>query len=221
VETLQHFRKDHLNFQRFTWIVTLGALGLAGFIYWDAQQKIAVARQTSYVSVEGRPYPIEQRLGLNYPETIFQYETMARLFYILHYSADEATIEENLESSLHFVEPGEITDKLILKYENEQISKNVKEDGWKYQATPDSVVWDIWDQSGKVLAKPWTGYVFGKQNIQMGRRKITRKMVIKIQVEDIPSGIRKPKNSFAAHFNEVEVFNNEVIKTEGNGKREN
>jgi hypothetical protein len=214
VETLQNFRKDHLNFQRFTWIVTLGALGLAGFIYWDSQNKIAKSQITSYVSVDGRPYPIEQRLGLNYPERIYEYETMAKLFYVLHYSSDEASRKDNLESSLHFVQPGPATDKLILKYENEQIEKNVKEDGWWYQATPDSVVWDIWNEQGRVLPKPWTGYIFGKQKINMGRRKITRKMVIRFQVSDMPSGVRKPKNSFAAELNDVEVYNNELIQTD-------
>lgn len=205
-----------MNFRNFTWIVTLAALGLAAFIYWDSQKKVERARATSYVSVGGRTYPMEARLGLNYPERIHEYETMAELYYLWRFSADEATLKtkpNNLERALNLVEPGQSTDNEILRYEKDQIEKNVLEDGWNYEVRKDSILWDIWDEAGRVKPKPWKGFIFGKQTINMGRRTIIRNMHLSFEVKDIPSGLRTSKNSFAAWLGNMDVFNNEVLTT--------
>lgn len=214
MDQLQSFRQDHKNFQRFSWIITGCALGLAAFIYWDSQNKVEKARSTSYVSVQGFAYPMEARVGLNYPERIHEYETMAELYYTLRYSADEATLKtvpNNFEKALQYLEPGETAENETMAFERDQITKNVLESGWSYTVRKDSILWDIWDEQGRVMSKPWKGYIFGRQIIQMGRRKIERKMNISFMVNDFPSGKRTHLNSFAATLSKTDVFNNEVI----------
>lgn len=216
MESTESFRNDHRNFQRFSWIVVASSLALAGFIYWDSQSKIEKARSTSYVSVGGYTYPVETRNGLDYPERIHEYETMAELYYVWRYSADEGSLRavpSAFERALSLVEPGETTDAEVLRFERDQVNKNVIEDGWKYTVRKDSILWDIWEGNGKVKPKPWKGYIFGKQTIEMGRRSITRNMYVGFEVLDFPSGVRNHKNSFAAWLRNTDIFNNEVITT--------
>lgn len=204
LESLENYKLDSYRFKVFASIIVVTSLASNVLLfYWSRQDIAAAYEQIWVVDRHSRPYQAELHEAYTYEGRIYEYEEAVREFYENALSADDTDYNKKLERALHlsaaFINGQNVEDY----WREENMVTNVLENMWRYSATCDSVLFDL-------ESRPMKGYAFGRQVIQMKRRKVVRNMHLSFTLYDVNQRTRN--NPFAVKLDGLDIFNNKVIE---------
>ena len=195
-ELINNFAKQHNYFKTVT-LVSIISLVITIIISVFLNYKLTKEKyEQTYIVIEGRAYKAVSVDNYSYPERKYEILQAVKEFYMHRYCGDRYSYEDNIKIALEYC--GYSSERVLTEYQEEQMSRLIKERGYSYVAYLDSIV----------LINDFEGFAFGRQAVRTKSQETLRNIWIRFEARNIS---RSDKNMLGVVFDEIELYNNKVI----------